>query len=79
MGLGESIIRSWEAMIDIFLKKYQDYCKTKESRNDSFKFQQLEDENLEDYMERFAYISQKSKYHDLPDDAVRDIFLKGIS
>jgi hypothetical protein len=28
---------------------------------------------------RFAYISQKSKYHDLLDDAVRDLFLKGIS
>jgi hypothetical protein len=37
MGLGESNIRSWEAMKDIFLKKYQDYCKTKESRNDIFK------------------------------------------
>jgi hypothetical protein len=30
-------------------------------------------------MEQFAYISQKLKYHDLIDDAVRDIFLKGIS
>ena len=30
-------------------------------------------------MERFAYISHKSKYHDLPDDAVRALFLKGIS
>jgi hypothetical protein len=57
MGLGESSIRSWEAMKDIFLKKYQDYCKNKESRNDIFKIQQLEDETLEDYMERFGYIS----------------------
>jgi hypothetical protein len=30
-------------------------------------------------MERFGYISQKSKYHDLPEDAVRALFLKGIS
>ena len=30
-------------------------------------------------MERFAYISQKSKYHDLPEDAIRALFLKGIS
>ena len=57
MGLGESSIRSWEAMKDIFLKKYQHYYKTKESRNDIFKIQLLEDENLEDYMEWFAYIS----------------------
>ena len=79
MGLGESSIRSWEAMKDIFLKKYQDYCKTKGYRNDIFKIQQLEDENLEDYMDQFAHISQKSKYHDFPDDVVRDLFLKGIS
>jgi hypothetical protein len=30
-------------------------------------------------MERFVYISQKSKYHELPEDAIRDIFLKGTS
>ena len=30
-------------------------------------------------MERFGYISQKSKYHDLPEDAIRALFLKGIS
>jgi hypothetical protein len=57
MGLGESSIRSWEAMKDIFLKKYQDECNTKESRNDIFKIQKLEDETLEYYMERFGYIS----------------------
>ena len=57
MGLGESSIRSWEGMKDIFLKKYQDYCKSKDSRNDIFKIQQLEDENLKDYMEQFSYIS----------------------
>ena len=66
-------------MKDIFLKKYQDYCKIKESRNDILKIQQLEDEKLEDYMEQFGYISQKSKYHDLPNDAIRDLFLNGIS
>jgi hypothetical protein len=79
MGLGESSIRSWEDMKAIFLKKCQDYCKSKDSRIDIFKIQQLEDESLEDYMEQFSYISQKSKYHDLPDEAVRTLFLKGIS
>jgi uncharacterized membrane protein YgaE (UPF0421/DUF939 family) len=79
MGLGESSIRSWEAMKDIILKKYQDYCKTKESHNDIFKIQQLEDKTLKDYMERFGYISQKSKYHDLLEDAIRALFIKVIS
>jgi hypothetical protein len=78
MGLGESSIRSWESMKYIFLKKYLDYCKTKESHNDIFKVQQLEYETLEDYMERFGYISKKSKYHDLLEDAIRALFLKGI-
>jgi hypothetical protein len=66
-------------MKDIFLTKYQYYYKTNESRNGIFKIQQLEDETLEDYMERFRYISQKSKYHDLLEDAVRALFLKVIS
>jgi hypothetical protein len=79
MGLGESSIRSWESMKDIFLKKYQDYCKNKESLNDIFKIQKLEDETLEYYMERFGYISEKSKYHHLPEDAIRALFLKVIS
>jgi hypothetical protein len=39
MGLGESSIRSLEAMKDIFLKNYQYYCNTKESRNAIFKIQ----------------------------------------
>jgi hypothetical protein len=30
-------------MKTIFLKKYQDYCKSKDSHNDIFKIQQLED------------------------------------
>jgi hypothetical protein len=29
-------------------------------------------------MERFGYISQKSKYHDLLEHAIRDLLLKGI-
>ena len=39
MGLGESNIRSWEDMKATFIKKYQDYCKSKDSRNDIFKIQ----------------------------------------
>jgi hypothetical protein len=29
-------------------------------------------------MERFAYISQKMKYHDLPNNAIKILFLKGM-
>ena len=79
MGLGESSIRTWEDMKTTFLRKYQDYCKPRDSRNDIFKIQQLEDESLEDYLEIFIYTLHKSKHNDLQEDAVRTLFLKGIS
>ena len=48
------------------------------SQHDIFKIQELEDEILEDYLERFVYTLHKSKYSDLREDAVRTLFLKGI-
>ena len=62
-----------------FLRKYQEYCKPRDSQNDIFKIQQLEDERLEDYTERFNYVLHKSKYNDLREDAIQTLFLKGIS
>ena len=78
MGLGEYSIRSWEDMKETFLKKYQDYCRPKDSRNDIFKMQQHDEESLEDFLERFIYILQKSKYNGLQDEAIKTLFLKGI-
>ena len=34
MGLGEYTIRIWDQMKSTFLKKYQDYCTSKDSKND---------------------------------------------
>ena len=62
-----------------FLRKVQEYCKTKDYRHDIFKIQQLEDEILEDYLKRFVYTLHKSKYHGLREDAVHTRFVKGIS
>ena len=39
---------------------------------------QHEDENLEDYLERFLYNLQKSKQSSLNSDTITTIFLKGI-
>ena len=77
MGLGEYTIRSWDEMKKTFLKRYQDYCRSKDSKDDIFKMQQQEDESLEEYLERFLYNYQKSKQR-LNDNIVRTIFLKGI-
>jgi hypothetical protein len=78
MSLGEYSIRSWEDMKTKFLKKYQDYCRTKDSRNDIFKLQQQDEESLEDFLERFIFTLQKSKYTDLQEEAIKTLFLKGV-
>jgi len=60
MSLGEYSIISWEDMKAKFLKKYQDYCRTKDSQNDIFKMKQQDEESLKDFLERFTYTLQKS-------------------
>ena len=39
-GLGDHTIRTWQEMISAFLKKYQEYCRTRDSQNDIFRMQQ---------------------------------------
>ncbi len=79
MSLGEYTIRSWDDMKAAFLKKYPDYCRPRDSRNDIFKMQQHEEERLEDYLERFVYVLHKSKYHEIKGEALKNLFLKGVS
>ena len=78
MVLSQYSIRTWKDMKTTFLKKYQDYCGTRDSRNDIFKMQQQEEESLEDYVERFLYNLQKTTQSTLNNDIVRTIFLKGV-
>ena len=75
MSLGENCIQTWEDMKNIFLKKYQDYCKSNE---DIFGMIQGEDESLEDYVERFKYNFQKSKFKHLEKEVLKTLLLKGI-
>jgi len=51
MGLGEHAITDWDGMRRIFLKRYQPYCRSKDSKDDIFRMNQQEDENLEEYLE----------------------------
>eukprot|EP00253_Pinus_taeda_P010783 PITA_10783 len=78
MGLGEQTINSWDEMRLVFLKKYQAYCRSRDSKEDVFRMAQQEDESLEEYLERFAYNLQKSKQHSLNQETIRKIFLKGV-
>jgi hypothetical protein len=52
MSLGGHVITTWDQMKQKFLHKYQDYCRTREKREELFKMIQKEDENLEDFVER---------------------------
>jgi hypothetical protein len=52
-------------MQQTFLKRYQDYCKARELREEIFKITQKEDETLKDYVERFQYNLQRSKQNKL--------------
>ena len=61
-----------------FLRKYQPYCISKDLKDDIFGMNQQEDESLEEYLERFSYNLQKSKYNSLTPEMIRTIFLKGI-
>jgi hypothetical protein len=78
MGLGESTIAHWDTMRKIFLKKYQAYCRSRDSKEYIFRMAQQEEENLEDYLEIFLYNLQKSKHNSLNFDVIRTIFLKGL-
>ena len=75
MSLGGNCIQTWEDMKNIFLKKYQDYCKSNE---DIFGMIQGEDESLEDYVEWFQYNLQKSKHKYLEKEILKTLILKGI-
>jgi hypothetical protein len=51
MSLGGENISTWGQMRQIFLNKYQDYCRTRERREELFKMSQKEDETLEYFVE----------------------------
>ena len=47
-------------------------------KNDILKMKQLEDEILEDYVDRFLYDLQSYRNGSLNGDSIKIIFLKGI-
>jgi hypothetical protein len=78
MSLGEHVITSWDQMKHKFLNKYQDYCRTREKKEELFKMVQKEDENLEDFVERLQYNLQRSRHPDVSKDILKTILLKGV-
>ena len=58
MSLGGNSIQTWEYMKHMFLKRHQDYFKVNEN---IFEITQEQEEDLENYVERFQYNLQRSK------------------
>ena len=56
MGLVTQSIRTWNGMRKTFLDRYLDYCVPTNHKDEVFKMMQKEDENLEDFLERFNLI-----------------------
>ena len=46
MSLGGETIATWEQMKPVFLEKYQEYCTTKDKREELFKMMQKDEESL---------------------------------
>lgn len=66
MGLGEGTINDWDQMRTAFLKKYQDYCRSRELKDEIFQMVARPSETLEEYVEHFQYNLQRSPYENIP-------------
>ena len=65
-------------MKQVFLEKYQEYCNTKDKREELFKMVQRDDEILEDFVERILYNVQRAGQSNMGLDVLKIILLCGI-
>ena len=65
-------------MKQVFLGKYQDYCNTKDKREESFKMMQKDEEILEDFVEILLYNVQREGKIDMGKYVLKIILLRGI-
>ena len=78
MGLGGGTINDWEQMKISFLKKYQDYCRTRELKDEIFQTVAKPNATLEEYVECFQYNLQRSPYANMPDNVLKTTMIKAM-
>ena len=80
MGLGGGVINNWEQMKEAFLKKYQDYCRSREIKCEIFQMVARPSETLEEYVEHFQFNLQRSPYASLPlpNNVLKTTLIKGM-
>lgn len=80
MGLGGGVINNWDQMKEAFLKKYKDYCRYRELKDEIFWMIARLNETLEEYVEHFQYNLQRSPYASLPlpDNVLKTTLIRGM-
>eukprot|EP00253_Pinus_taeda_P025658 PITA_25658 len=80
MGLGGGVINNWDQMKESFLKKYQDYFKSIELKDEIIQMVARPNEALEKYVEWFQYNLQISPYASLPlpDNVLKTTLIRGM-
>ena len=80
MGLGGGVINDWDQMKGAFLKKYQDYCRSRKLKDEIFQMTTRPNETLEEYVECFQYNLQRSPYASLPlpNNVLNTTLIKGM-
>jgi len=61
MGLLGNNITTWAQMQQTFNNKYQDYCRSKDTKEEIFRMTMGSDESLEDYEERFQLSYKRAR------------------
>lgn len=79
-GVRWVVINNWDQMKTVFLKKYQDYCGSKELKYEIFQMTARPSETLEEYVEHFQYNLQRSPYASLPlpNNVLKNTLIKGM-
>ena len=80
MGLGGGVINNWDQMKESFLKRYQDYCRSRELKDEIFQMVAKPNETLEEYVVRFQYNLQRFPYASLPlpDNVLKIALIRGM-
>lgn len=78
MVLGRSVITSLDQMKETFHTKYEDYCWSRDLKEEIFKIILKEEETLEEYVERFQYNLKISPYTNLPIEVLIFFLVKGM-
>ena len=78
MSLVGGTVANWDKMKQVFLEKYQEYCNTKDKREELFKMVEKENESLEDFVERILYNVQRAGQMNMGLDVLKLILLRGI-